>query len=58
MDPASLQIWAVLIQMCVKLGIDIYQLIKDAGFNDATTDELCAMVDESIGKLRKPGQEV
>jgi uncharacterized protein (DUF2252 family) len=50
----TIEVIAALIKSAVKLGIDIYAIIKDAGLNDADVEELCAMVDEAVADLRKP----
>lgn len=54
MTPEIIALAGVIIRMGVSLGIDIYKLIKDSGFNDADTETLCGMVDAAVGELRKP----
>ena len=55
MTPDMIALWSVLIRMGVSLGIDIYTWIKDAtALDDATIDELCAMVDKARSELRPP----
>lgn len=54
MTPEIIALWYAIIKMGISLGVDVYNIIKDAGFNEATTDELCAMVDKARGELRVP----
>jgi hypothetical protein len=54
MTPELIATLAVVVRMGVQLGIDVYKLIKDSGFNDKDVEELCAMVDKAREELRKP----
>lgn len=56
MTPEIIALWTALIKMGVQLGIDVYKIVKDSGFNEATTEELCKMVDEAREGLRKPDE--
>jgi hypothetical protein len=54
MTPELISICVLIIRMGVQLGVDVYSLIKDAGFNDADVETLCGMVDKAREELRKP----
>lgn len=54
MTPEIIALWTAVIKMGIQLGVDVYKIIKDAGFNEATVDELCAMVDKAREDLRVP----
>jgi hypothetical protein len=57
MTPEILALWVALIKMGVKLGVDIYEIIKDSSLNVADVDELCKIVDEARESLRPPDEE-